>query len=249
MASKITLDWPVVVRPEIKNGFLKNLNGRFPVVGKVLSRLPHNVAAAIFDDDYFVTERLVERGFFYMGISGLPVGAKILDVGCRYSSLAFELAALGFLSYGLDLGEYPFKHPNLTSVKGSICERIFEQRFFDAVSAVSTIEHIGTGWYGGSPSESDTAAVAEILRILKPGGRFIFTAPYGRLAATKVFRVYDRDSLSKLTKDFKIIDERYFVAGADGKSWRHSDEKEASSQGINLRGVNTGNVCLALLKQ
>ena len=46
----------------------------------------------------------------------------------------------------------------------------YENRTFDIVSSISALEHI--------PEDGDIKAVNEISRVLKSGGKFIFTAPY-----------------------------------------------------------------------
>ena len=47
----------------------------------------------------------------------------------------------------------------------------FNDKFFDVVTAVSTIEHIGLGCYGDSIApDGDKEATTEIKRVLKRGG-------------------------------------------------------------------------------
>ncbi len=52
---------------------------------------------------------------------------------------------------------------------------------FDAVTCLSTIEHIGLGAYGESQSEEgeDVAAMRRIRELAKPGGVLVLTVPYG----------------------------------------------------------------------
>ena len=62
----------------------------------------------------------------------------------------------------------------------------FPDENFDAVIAVSTIEHIGLGAYGDPFQEgADARVVKEIHRVLKPGGRLILTTPFAGFRALK----------------------------------------------------------------
>jgi len=62
--------------------------------------------------------------------------------------LSIELACLGFKVYGLDVSNYKLTRPNFTFVKEDIRSTSFPNNFFDIVIAISTIEHIGLGYYG-----------------------------------------------------------------------------------------------------
>jgi len=248
MRDKIRIVFPIVVHTMIKNKTLRNIAKKFPIIEKFLFRLPEKFVKKIFVEDYTVTERIIDNGFVFMSLHDLPYESKILDVGCCENTISLQLACLGFKVYGIDINEYPFYHPKLTFVKGSICKTNFEDNFFDAVIAVSTLEHIGLGWYGDSKEDSDIKAVNEIKRILKPRGKFILTVPYGVKQTTKVFRVYDKQDIKKLTEGFEIIDVRYSKNFED-KYWSVSTEEEVSKCGINKRGRNEGNICLLLIKK
>lgn len=248
MQSPIIIDYPVNVFKAPSTPFLARLVKAAPWLDKILMRLPDKAVKALYTDDYTVTERLMEKGFLFMNLGGLPAGSRLLDVGCVWSCLPLELASLGFKVWGIDIADYRLKHPNFTYVRGSACSMSFEDGFFDAVTAVSTVEHIGLGWYGDDPErDSDLKAMAEIRRVLKPGGRLILTLPYGVRMETKVFRVYDKDSLAALITGFNVLRAEYFINFND-KYWSLSDAAEAGKRGVNQRGRNEGNVCLVLQK-
>jgi SAM-dependent methyltransferase len=73
---------------------------------------------------------------------------------------------------------------------------------FDRVVCVSTLEHVGmdTTRFGAAPSGAGDAsrAVAELVRVLAPGGTLFLTVPYGRAADHGWFRVLDRAGLHSL---------------------------------------------------
>lgn len=242
---KILLEWPIVVHQKFKNKKLQMLASKIPMIKKCLERLPEKLLEKIVIYDYTVTERIFERGFLFMNLADIPVGSKILDVGCCWSSLSIELSCLGYKVFGIDISEYPFYHPNFTFVKGSICKTDFPDNFFDVVIAISTIEHIGLGHYGDSKQETDHQAVNEIKRVLKPNGRFILTLPYGKSMTTEVFKVYDKNSLASLIEGFEVVKAQYFINYND-IYWIPSTETEVSKCGVNKRNRNEGNVCLVL---
>lgn len=242
---KILLEWPITVHRKLKNKFVERLSQKIPAIGKIIDRLPQKILDKLITYDYTVTERIFERGFLFMNLADVPIGSKILDVGCCWSSVSLELCCLGYKVWGIDIDDYPFYHPNFTFLKSSICNTELPDNFFDVVIAISTIEHIGLGHYGDSTQDTDHKAVNEIRRILKPDGKFILTLPYGKKTKTKVFRVYDKEALEKLLEGFEVLKAQYFVNHKD-VYWELSNEEIVSQCGINQRGRNEGNVCLVL---
>lgn len=123
------------------------------------------------------TSRTVKYRFVYRNLP--PPGTKILDVGCCDFLLTLKLAKRGYQMTGIDARPYLEKHPNLTFIQADACRMPFPDANFDAVIAVSAIEHIGLGAYGDPVQEgADAKAAKEIHRVLKPGGRLILTTPF-----------------------------------------------------------------------
>ena len=100
---------------------------------------------------------------------------------------------------------------NLESIKGSILEMPFEDNSVDVCISVSCIEHIGTPRYSSSMMSTDRMIVEEIFRILKPGGIFIITIPFGEARILSTHRVYDDNSLQQLTEGFNELDREIYV--------------------------------------
>lgn len=249
MLGRIQLEWSVKTIEVVKNLALRRAGELCPPLKSILLRFPENMRRRIFVHDYTVNERLVEKGFFFMQLAGEKPGASVLEVGCCESSMALEIASLGFRVWGIDIRDYYFAHPNLTFIKGSVIKTGFQDGFFDLVSAISTVEHIGLGCYGGKKVEGgDLLAVGELCRVLKPGGRLVLTVPYGLKAETELFRCYDKASLDALTKGFKVVNTFYSVMSGDRKYWRQCSESEAAGKGLNQLMQNEGNVCLCLQK-
>jgi SAM-dependent methyltransferase len=78
----------------------------------------------------------------------------------------------------------------------------FRDGAFSRVVCVSTLEHVAmdTTRFGAPLRQGDdaAAAVAELLRVLAPGGTLLATVPYGRASDHGWFRVLDRPELHRL---------------------------------------------------
>ena len=193
------------------------LMNRFPWLGKRLYEL-------------FIGERVVEYPFTLLHI---PEKADtVLDIGCCGSELPIELASLGYRVWGIDIRPYPLKHPGFTFIRGDICHTSFPDSFFDVVTAVSTLEHIGLERYGEADrEEGDKEAIKEIARILKLGGRLIITVPFGEKdmwyhKGIPLARIYDLPSLEGLLSGFKI--ERIGACVKEQGSWLLSSPEAAA---------------------
>ncbi len=182
-----------------------------------------------------VNERIVEVPFAIQAVAGLAKGAEVLDLGCTESPLPLQLAALGYHVTGFDFRPYPYTHPHLHFVQGDITLLPFGEEKFDAVFSISTLEHIGIGFYEDpkEAAQADKKAVAQVARILKSGGLFILTAPYGVGGQTAQQRIYDEKSLSALLSPFHIETLRYFKSqrsdGAHGNTWVEITKDQAAS--------------------
>jgi len=162
-----------------------------------------------------VTERHWEYPFVVRNITKLSKEYHIhsvLDVGCTGSYLSLILAALGYKVTGSDLNRWEVSHKNFTMVIDDIKKSNLASESFDLVAAVSTIEHVGTPRYGEKEIlGGDTDAVREIYRIVRKGGFFIITVPFGNamVNSTYGFRVYDAEAFKELTQDFTLIKQEF----------------------------------------
>lgn len=109
-------------------------------------------------------------------IALLKKESKILDIGSAESEFPLYLYALGYDITAFDQREYPF----VKSVKGDALELLscFDHSSFDAITVISTIEHIGLGAYGDTiKSTAYSILLDQWKKVLKPGGYTFLTLP------------------------------------------------------------------------
>ena len=116
--------------------------------------------------------------------AGVGPGTRLLDVGCGMGRHTFEALRRGAEVVAADLdgealtavgewavamaaeGEIP-QSASFAAVRADARRLPFEDRSFDRVVASETLEHIA----------EDATAMAELARVLRPGGRAVVTVP------------------------------------------------------------------------
>ena len=115
---------------------------------------------------------------------GLHPGQRVLDVGAGFGRHVFECARRGAHVVALDHADDEVVQTRNTLaamatageitpdtligvLRGDACRLPFPDATFDVVITSEVLEHI----------QDDVAAIAEMVRVLKPGGRFAATVP------------------------------------------------------------------------
>ena len=108
---------------------------------------------------------------------GLPKNGRVLDVGCGRGTILNQMAEAGFESHGFELSRDAAEglHPAVQLTVGSdLTTAEYPDDHFDLITAWHVLEHVS----------DPRSTLAEMQRILKPGGRIAIAVPnFGSLQA------------------------------------------------------------------
>jgi SAM-dependent methyltransferase len=122
-------------------------------------------------------------------LSGVDAQTDVLDVGCGTArSYAPRLAERARSYVGVDVSAAAVEQAQRAGLDARVVEDAaklpFEDASFDVVTCIEVLEHLF----------APAAAVAEIRRVLRPGGRLVTSAPnvaYWRLRASLLLGVWN----------------------------------------------------------
>ncbi len=112
---------------------------------------------------------------------------------------------------------------NLKSERADLTSLFFESNSLQSLSCMHTVEHIGLGRYGDPiDADGDLKAIAELKRVVKPGGSILFVVPVGKpIVVFNAHRIYDAKAVVALfngftLKDFSLVkDNADFISNAN----------------------------------
>lgn len=141
--------------------------------------------------------------------------SNILDIG---SYRLFILGLLGAYDVTtIDVRSREAATPNEKVVVSDAKQLALADASFDMVTALCAIEHFGLGRYGDEFDEDgDIKAVREFIRVLRPGGHFIFSLPITRGSPAIAFnahRIYALKMARDLCSGLQPKDELFYSVG------------------------------------
>ncbi|MEM9554804.1 MAG: methyltransferase domain-containing protein [Acidobacteriota bacterium] len=106
--------------------------------------------------------------------------------------------------------------------------------WYDVVASVSTLEHVGFsnrdyGVVAEHEAGEAAVAIAELMRVLRPGGRLLVTVPFGLPHRFATQCVFDRDALDALSAAVGDAPRRVTFFRYDDAGWRGAHEAEAAT--------------------
>jgi FkbM family methyltransferase len=198
------------------------------------AQLPAGLAAG-FD------ERVVEYGWlFSRGLRG-----RVLDAGSVLNHrhiIERLLPAVDDLAI-VTLSPEPtaFTELGVSHLYDDLRQLPLRDDWFDEVVCLSTLEHVGmdntiygtTAPRAADPRAEAGAALRELLRVVRPGGRVHLSVPSGLSEDHGWFRQLDRDDLSDLLSRAGVEhhEEAVFVHASDG--WRRTSAERAAAARYN----------------
>jgi SAM-dependent methyltransferase len=108
--------------------------------------------------------------------------------------------------------------------KGNILDMPYEDGTVKSISSLCVVEHIGLGRYGDTLDVKGTEkAIAELKRVLAPGGDLYVSIPINVVNATffNAHRVFDEEYLFTLFEPFKVVDCHYIYGNEFGDKWQN----------------------------
>jgi len=170
-----------------------------------------------------ISERIIEYSLLFQYMPSHP--QEILEFGCAEGISPIQLCAIGHSVTGLDFRPYPFTHKNFRFIQADILDWEALAENFDIAISISTVEHVGLGYYGDPAlSNGDKIAVDKLKESLKPGGHLVLTVPAGKACVRRGMRIYDSKAIERLVSDIEQI--RFFWKRGRFSDWEETTAKE-----------------------
>ncbi|CAN5905247.1 hypothetical protein BH11BAC7_BH11BAC7_28410 [soil metagenome] len=95
---------------------------------------------------------------------------------------------------------------NLTSEAADLTKLHFADNSIESLSCLHTVEHVGLGRYGDPIDyDGDLKAIAELKRVVKPGGSMLFVTPVGKTRLMfNAHRIYSFEQIVNYFEGFEL---------------------------------------------
>ena len=191
--------------------------------------------------DTVVTDRVIEEPWV---VSKVRPGERLLDVGSATSRYLRELPTSCRVC-AIDLRPTRAQ-PGVTVLRGDLFCAPFRPGSFDVITCVSTIEHVGLDVYDQGPDEfGDEVAMRHLRHLLRPGGRLLLTAPFGRPVVSAWLRVYNQARFGRLIGGYRVLSLGYYRL--EGDRYVPCRRDETSDAGFDFPNMRSGGLVLAEL--
>ncbi len=155
---------------------------------------------------------------------------KILDVGSTACDLLYNNLPNAIEINGINLNKQKNNNQNIKLKTGDIRKTDYSDNYFDIITCISTLEHIGVGGrYNSDEDENgDKKAMNEMHRILKTDGILLLTVPYGEKDVLPINKLYNKERTDKLFEQFNIVEKKYLKYSPQYKIWITVSEEKAA---------------------
>lgn len=155
---------------------------------------------------------------------------KLLDVGSTACELLYELLPKTIEIHGINLNDQVIQNKQIRFSKGDIRKTDYPDNYFDCITCISTLEHIGVaGRYNSdNDPEGDIKAMQEMNRILKTDGILLVTVPYGIKDVLPINKLYNKNRIEKLFRGYNIVEQKFLKFNKQFSLWLKVTEEEAA---------------------
>jgi SAM-dependent methyltransferase len=97
---------------------------------------------------------------------------------------------------------------NLSAEPVDLLALPFEDQSISSLSCMHVVEHVGLGRYGDRlDPDGDLKAIAELKRVLAPGGSFLFVVPVGKAKVMfNAHRIYSYQQIIEYFSDLELVE-------------------------------------------
>jgi SAM-dependent methyltransferase len=188
----------------------------------------------------YVDERVVEYPWL---LSRLAPGTDktLLDAGSTLNNLTIlEHHSLApYQKFIVTLAPEPVSYwqRGISYVFDDLRDLLFKDSYFDVVTSISTLEHIGmdnTALYTGDASFKENIhddylkVIREFHRVLKPGGVCYITVPFGQYQYDVFQQQFNAEMLDNVIKVFKPAKAKEYYFKYDASGWNTAKREECT---------------------
>ena len=199
----------------------------------------------------FFDERTIELPWFLAKLRKLSDGKmlNLLDAGSACNHIFY----LPFLKNYSNLTIITFAPENVCENKcgisytyGDIRDMPYRENLFDAVVSISTIEHIGMNNESFKKGTNENnindlfVAIVEIHRVLKPGGMFFMSVPFGKYSNYGTFQQFDSELLDKCRNVFAPSEAEEYFYRYNPAGWQLVQEEDCANVNYTTAPVEGG---------
>jgi SAM-dependent methyltransferase len=155
---------------------------------------------------------------------------KILDVGSTACDLLYNNLSNSIEVNGINLNKQKNNNQDIKLKTGDIRKTDYSDNYFDVITCISTLEHIGVGGRYNSDEDptGDQKAMDEMYRILKPKGILLLTVPYGAKDVLPINKLYNKERTNKLFEKYNIVEKKHLKYSSQYKIWLNVNEEKAA---------------------